>query len=104
MGTDRPAGLAAGSVLVGGLLDLKIPTDGFLTHGRWHNHGVILFGSTTSLGAVPEFRSGVIIYESMRPESASENYYGKADIKRYGHPHFPQPASESFHEKKFSQA
>ena len=53
-------------VLVAGLLDLKILTDGFLTHGRWHAHGVILFESTTPLGAFPEFRSGVIIYESMR--------------------------------------
>ncbi len=63
---QQAAGLAAGSVLVAGLLDLKILTDGFLTHGRWHAHGVILFESTTPLGAFPEFRSGVIIYESMR--------------------------------------
>ncbi len=42
---QQAAGLAAGSVLVAGLLDLKILTDGFLTHGRWHAHGVIHYES-----------------------------------------------------------
>jgi hypothetical protein len=45
---------------------MKVFTYGFLTDGSWQAHGVILFESTTPLGAFPEFRSGVIIYESMR--------------------------------------
>ena len=67
---QQAAGLAAGSVLVAGLLDLMILTDGFLTHGRWHAHGGILFESTTPLDAFPEFRADVIIYESMRSPRA----------------------------------
>ena len=47
---------------------MKVFTYGFLTDGSWQAHGVILFESTTHLGAFPEFRSGVIIYESMRKE------------------------------------
>jgi hypothetical protein len=46
---QQAAGLAAGSVLVAGLLDLKILTDGFLTHGRWHANGVIIFESPPPL-------------------------------------------------------
>jgi hypothetical protein len=60
----------AGLCSKAGLLDLKILTDGFLTHGRWHAHGVILFESTTPLGTFAEFRSGVIIYESKRYPAA----------------------------------
>ena len=63
---QQTAGLAAAPVPMPRLLDLKVFTYGFLTDGRWQAHGVILFESTTPLGAFPEFRSGVIIYESMR--------------------------------------
>jgi hypothetical protein len=41
--------LAAGPVLIPRLLDLKGFIDGFLTQGRRHAHGVILFESMRPL-------------------------------------------------------